>query len=217
MQKARSITTTQEGIHDKLTELVERYRQSQFQRPIQTHTKQVFDESMAWLDDWSGDVILDSCCGVGESTAQLSKQFPAAKVIGLDKSAARLDKHHAYAQDAKNYRVFRADVNDYWRLAAQQKVTFARHCLFYPNPYPKPSQIQKRWYASAVMPAFMSLAPITEVRSNWRLYLEEFAQAALCYGVGGRLEQIGQGEPVTPFERKYINSGQACYSLKLER
>lgn len=217
MQQARAITTTQVAIHDNLLALVERYQNSEFKRPISDHTQMVFDHVMEWLDGWQGEVMLDSCCGVGESTALLAKRFPHARIIGLDKSAARLDKHHAYAGGNENYKVLRADVNDFWRLAASKGCQFSRHYLLYPNPYPKPSQLQKRWHASAVMPALMALANTVEVRSNWLLYLQEFEQSAKCYGFTGRFADVTSSEPMTPFERKYQHSGQSCFSLVLER
>ena len=221
MQQANPISTTQHDVHEKLIELVERYKHSEFKRPIQTHTQLVFEEINTWLSDWHGEVILDSCCGVGESTASLANRYPEARIIGVDKSAARLDKHHAYKpvtlNTPANYRIWRADVNDLWRLLAGSDLRFARHCIFYPNPYPKPAQIQKRWYASAVMPALMKLSPIIEVRSNWRLYLQEFAIAAASYNYKSDLVEVCTDKPFTPFERKYLASGQPCYSLQLEQ
>lgn len=214
---ARSITTTQTEQHDKLLALVERYKSSQTQKPVNGHTQSAFDDTMAWLDDWQGPVILDSCCGVGQSTAILANRFPKAKVIGLDKSAARLAKHHAYQNTAQNYRLVRADVVDFWRLAVASSCHFDAHYLLYPNPYPKPAQIQKRWYAHAVMPALMGLANTLYVRSNWQLYLQEFALASSCYGLEGELEALDSGEVMTPFEKKYMDSGQVCYQLALER
>ncbi|MFC3094872.1 methyltransferase domain-containing protein [Alteromonas sediminis] len=216
MQQARTITTRQTGLHDKLIERVNRYRLSRSRRPIAAHTQRAFEDALAWLGDGAGEIILDSCCGVGESTAKLAERFPAAKVIGLDKSVARLDKHHAYQHEGSNYRVIRADVNDFWRLAHDNALTFNRHYLLYPNPYPKPSQLQKRWYASDVMPSLMAISNTLEVRSNWLLYLQEFEQAAMCYGVKGNIRNLDGSSPMTPFERKYRQSGQQCFALQFE-
>jgi len=217
MQQARPVTTTQIGVHEKLEALVKRYQCSRSKRPVAEHTREAFSEVLAWLDDWQGDIILDSCCGVGESTATLANRFPTARVVGLDKSAARLYKHHAYRHTSNNYQVIRADVNDFWRLAEEQGLVFTQHYLLYPNPYPKPSQVQKRWYASAVMPSLMAISNELEIRSNWLLYLEEFKYAAKCYGKEGVITDIADNEPMTPFERKYRQSAQPCYSLHFER
>lgn len=213
---SRSVDSAQTGPHEKLDELVKRYQHSQSKRPVSAHTQQAFDEVMTWLDGWQGPLILDSCCGVGESTARLALANPEAKVIGLDKSEARVAKHMHYQQQAANYRVQRADVIDFWRLLNQQSIRVTHHCLFYPNPYPKSSQVQKRWHGSAAFADLMALTGNVEVRSNWLIYLLEFAQAAAHYGVKGDLQQVPEGEDFTPFERKYRASGQICWQLSCQ-
>ena len=210
---ARSISTTQTQIHEKLDALVKRYQHATNQRPVSAHTREAFQRACDWLGDWSGEIIIDSCCGVGESTARLAMANPKAKVIGLDKSQARLSKHSHYQQQASNYCVIRADVNDFWRLIAQHHWPVSAHYLLYPNPYPKPAQVQKRWHACAAFVDLMALTPNVRVRSNWLIYLLEFAQAAQHYGVASNLHQVSDGQAFTPFERKYQDSGQTCWEL----
>ncbi|MEP1554518.1 MAG: SAM-dependent methyltransferase, partial [Paraglaciecola sp.] len=84
---ARSITTNQVGIHQNLQKVVTRHLNSSSQKPLSDHTKNAFQEVLKWLGDWQGQLILDSCCGVGESTANIALAHPEAKVIGVDKSA----------------------------------------------------------------------------------------------------------------------------------
>ena len=54
----REITTTQQGVHDKLDALVTRYQQSENRRPVSEHTRQTFEQATGWLDGWQGDIIL---------------------------------------------------------------------------------------------------------------------------------------------------------------
>ncbi|MDM7861278.1 SAM-dependent methyltransferase [Alteromonas sp. ASW11-36] len=208
----RPINTTQTEVHDKLEEYVKRYQQAPRRRPVSEHTQLAFDAAIEWLGDWQGPIIFDSCCGVGESTAVIAAQYPDAKVIGIDKSAARLAKHTSYTNASSNYQVIRADVNDFWYLAQQHGIKLSHHFLLYPNPYPKPGQIQKRWHAGPAMPDFIALGGTIEVRSNWRLLLEEFRLALIIYGIESELTAVS-GEPMTPFERKYLLSGQDCWRL----
>lgn len=216
--QSRTVKTNQTGVHDKLEILVKRYQSTRSNRPVSAHTLQAFDAILPWLKNDDRPLILDSCCGVGQSTVKLAGLHPNVRVLGVDKSEHRLDKHHAYATSADNYRVVRADLNDFWRLLYDADIRFSKHYLLYPNPYPKATQIQKRWYASAVMPYLTGLSDYVEVRSNWRLYLEEFAIAASHYGLDGGIDVIsGNQEPFTPFERKYQHSGQPCYQLIMER
>ncbi len=215
---SRTVGTNQTGIHDKLDELVARYRTHEHQRPVSEHTQRAFEQFLVWLGDWRGALIIDSCCGVGKSTATLAMRFPHARVVGLDKSELRVDKHIHYQQHTTNYQVFRADVNDFWRLLRQAQNDAAwhieQHYLLYPNPYPKSAQVQKRWHSGPAMPDLMAIAPKIEVRSNWLLYLQEFARACELYGKPTRIEKVATNEPITPFEEKYLRSGQDCWVLQ---
>lgn len=232
--RPREITTNQLGVHEDLSSIVNKYRQSEFKKPIAEHTKQTFQLVIDWLGNWQGDVIIDACCGVGESSIVLAQQNPNAKVIGIDKSVARLDKHAYYKRkkdyestdiraerdvdkSADNVKVFQADLNDFWRLIADYSATaewtISKQCVFYPNPYPKKAQVQKRWHASPAFIALLKCSMNIEVRSNWLTYLEEFQQALSIHGVKSSIQEVS-GVPITPFERKYTESGQQCWQLQ---
>ena len=62
--------------------------------------------------------------------------------------------------------VVKADVNDFWRLAMESGWRPIRHYLLYPNPYPKASQLRKRWYGSPAFHRCWHWVGLT-VRSNW--------------------------------------------------
>jgi hypothetical protein len=57
------------------------------------------------------------------------------------------------------------------------------------------------------------------LRSNWRLYLEEFQQAAAQMHLHGELSQVNVAveKALTPFEAKYQASGQVCWQLTLHK
>jgi tRNA G46 methylase TrmB len=236
--KARSVISNQTSIHEDLEQILVRHKQSTFKRPIAEHTRQAFLTIIKWLENWEGDVVLDSCCGVGESTLNIAHKYPHAKIIGVDKSIARLDKHKSYKvkqnqEDESNYRVIQADLNDFWRLLADYISAnkplwrIKKHFILYPNPYPKKAQIGKRWYASALMPYIIELCDNIEVRSNWKLYVQEFLFAAQFYGLQGQISELGcelakspeksqlqeRYRAITPFERKYLDANQICFKL----
>lgn len=211
---ARGITTTQQAPHDDIIEFVERYRRSTNQRPISQHTKDAFDCVSEWLSKSDGDIILDACCGVGESTAIIANQHPDMRVIGVDKSAARLAKHAHYSAGGDNYRVVRADVIDFWRLARAENWQLTKHFILYPNPYPKPAQVKKRWHASSSLPDIVALGGELTIRSNWQIYLQEWSIALAYYGKSSVINDIDNSAAITPFERKYQAAGQPCWQLK---
>lgn len=211
--QARSITTNQVGIHPNLGKVVSRHLQNTSQKPFSEHTKQVFQQTMTWLGDWQGPLILDSCCGVGESTVNIAQLHPLAKVIGIDKSELRTDKHKSYAAKLDNYLVIRADLNDFLRLLILEKKKLYKHYLLYPNPYPKSAHLQRRWYATSALNDILKLGGVLEVRSNWKLYIEEFSQALDIAHVINQVNQYSNDTAMTPFERKYWLSGQSSWQL----
>ncbi|MEP1382964.1 MAG: SAM-dependent methyltransferase [Paraglaciecola sp.] len=210
---ARSITTNQVGIHQNLQKVVTRHLNSSSQKPLSDHTKNAFQEVLKWLGDWQGQLILDSCCGVGESTANIALAHPEAKVIGVDKSALRTQKHHVYSVETDNYLVVRADLQDFLRLLVLEEKQLYKHYLLYPNPYPKSAHLQRRWYASSTFADILKLGGKFEVRSNWKLYIEEFAHALHIANIRSDITQVEKVTPMTPFERKYWESGQDAWKV----
>ncbi|PHI36466.1 SAM-dependent methyltransferase [Pseudoalteromonas sp. GCY] len=212
---SRSITTNQQGLHEKLDEIVTKHLTAEFKKPIAAHTQNAFDEVNARVQAFNGPIILDSCCGVGESTANLAKRHPDALVIGIDKSAHRLDKHDVeYKQTEQGqYILVQADLNDFWRLALEADWQPTHHYLLYPNPWPKAKHIQRRWHGSAVFPFIVKLGGKLELRSNWDIYVKEFARALALSGVDVEVEAYESDEAITPFERKYWASGQSSTRL----
>ena len=73
---SRVIVTNQPGIHEKLEEIVEKHLTHRSQKPYQAHTQQAFAEIDKIVQAFAGDIILDSCCGVGQSTRLLAKKIP---------------------------------------------------------------------------------------------------------------------------------------------
>lgn len=212
-QQARSISTNQTGIHQNLQKVVVRQLASVCQKPLSMHTQKAFEEAINWLGKWQGELILDSCCGVGESTVNIARAHPNARVIGIDKSALRTNKHTTYASALQNYLVVRADLNDFLRLLVANDKKLTKHYLLYPNPYPKSAHLQRRWYATSALKDILKLGGILEVRSNWQLYIEEFSAALDIAHVNNQMTIFESDKAITPFERKYWQSGQSSWQL----
>ncbi|WP_088332619.1 SAM-dependent methyltransferase [Lacimicrobium sp. SS2-24] len=212
---SRAVTSNQSGPHEKLTELVERHLRSESKKPFNEHTVAAFEQAQQWLDNWQGPLILDSCCGVGQSTAEIARANPEARIIGVDKSALRTEKHQrGYATTTQNYLVLRADLNDFWRLAHQNGWRLHKHYLLYPNPWPKSAHIKRRWHGSAAFADLLKLGGQMTVRSNWKLYLEEFSKALQIAGYASELHECDDAKAaITPFEKKYRDSGQLTWEL----
>ncbi len=214
--ESRPVTTNQHGNHDDLVSVVMRHLRSPFRKPIQAHNREAFEQAQQLVADWQGPLILDSCCGVGESTAWIAEQHPDALVIGVDKSAHRLGRHAQYATAAagQRYLLVRADLNDFWRLAVAAHWQLDKHYILYPNPWPKASHFSRRWHGSPVWPYVLGLGGTLVMRSNWVTYLTEVASSLALVNCAAQLTPLlAKHEAMTPFERKYQRSGQQLWEL----
>ena len=215
--RSRSIVSRQTGPHEDLARRVTRALEHPLRKPLAEHTREAFARARDWRERRDGaSLILDAGCGVGLSTRRLAEQFPSAAVIGIDRSADRLSRDHGRLPD--NALLVRGDLVDFWRLALAEGWRPARHYLLYPNPYPKAAHLKMRWQGHPVLPVILALGGRLELRSNWRLYVEEFALAVTQVTArAAEAEPFVPGEAcLTPFEQKYHASGQALWRLVVE-
>ena len=227
---SKAIISNQEGIHEKLDEVVKKHLTHASQKPYQAHTEEAFAKMDTLVNAFlvanpEGEIILDACCGVGQSTRILAKQNPQALVIGVDKSDHRINRNVEGFDvgdgfNAENYHLVRADLNDFYRLVKTANWPVSKHYILYPNPWPKSKHLQRRWHGSAVFPQMTSIGQQLILRSNWRIYLAEFQQAAKLVDLRGQIDSlpvVDSSLALTPFEAKYQASGQVCWQLVLQR
>ena len=223
-------------------------------RPAAKHTLAAFrlfeEKFQRYLDESETAkprVIVDGGCGLARSTHQLAQLYPETLVVGVDRSAQRLERGGA-KRDSENKLLLRAELGDFWRLIAKDD-TIRDHIfhttLLYPNPYPKREHLKRRWYGHPVFPTLLATAGqgIT-LRATWRTYLDEFALAltiAADYGdpnaqrlldttptlVNGDLSLLrphtlenhlsNSDNAMTHFEAKYISAAMPLYELQIGR
>lgn len=216
---SRPVISNQSGIHDQLRALVEKHARSPYLRPVAVNNQLAFDEAIsAWQAAGTQPLIIDAGCGVGLSTRQLAQQYPDAFVIGIDQSADRLSREVRWQGPLPdNFIQVRADVVDFWRLMHAADIRPSRHYLLYPNPWPKKSQLARRWHGHPIFPTLLSLGGAIECRSNWKIYIEEFAAAASQLNAKPFHCEAFEGEwpALTPFEEKYRASGHSLWRCRL--
>lgn len=158
-------------------------------------------------------LLLDAGCGTGASTLILAERHPEAQVVGVDRSAARLAR--APADRPGNLLLLRARLEDFWRLLAEADIRLDGHYLLYPNPWPKPGHLSRRWHAHPVFPELLALGGRLELRTNWRIHAEEFARALALHRVEAEpVVSFQPGQmPLSPFERKYAASGHELFRV----
>lgn len=213
---SRQITDAQEGIHKNLESIVKKHLQHKHRKPIAEHTQRAFDKVKPVVENalaLGKPLIFDSCCGTAMSTAILAEENHTALVIGIDRSAVRLSKEYNNLLP-ENALLVQAECADFWHLARQQGWKLFKHTILYPNPYPKSKHLKRRWHGHPAFSDLIALGGQLELRSNWKIYVDEFCLAANiindeenCAGV----ELIIAERPLTLFEKKYKESGQKLY------
>jgi len=218
---SRAVLSNQDGPHPDLNKIVLKYSQSSFNRPFAEHTRQAFQSIEKRVTTDARPLILDSGCGIGESSINLAQQYRDCLVVGVDQSQHRLDKNACYLEagagrDLDNVILLRADCVDFWRLAVQAGWQLHKHYMLYPNPWPKKAHIKRRWHGHPVLNSLLELGGEFELRSNWPVYVAEFAQTLelLGYTVQQHGELTCGDDYLTPFERKYALSGQRLFTLQ---
>ncbi|GAB4063713.1 tRNA (guanine(46)-N(7))-methyltransferase TrmB [Uliginosibacterium sediminicola] len=212
---SRDIDSAQDAPHEKLGELLARHRDHPFRKPISAHSQAAFDQVMpCW--DGRAPILLDAGCGVGWSSLRLARAHPQHFVLGVDQSADRLARGKP-GEMPDNLQFVRADLVDFWRLLLQAGIRLDKHFLLYPNPWPKIGQLARRWHGSPVFPSLLALGGTLECRSNWSIYVQELALAiGFITGSTPAVEVFATQDPLTPFERKYLDSGQTLYRLQTQ-
>lgn len=182
MTGVRAVTSNQDDIYKNLEQVVRKYATTRFLRPVADHTREAFESAKQFVQNYyqeqkvqpkSNDlgttegyaVILDSGCGTGESTLHLSRRFPGVPVIGIDKSAVRLNKagnehqlRHADESQLVNSHKdqltssdfgmtsstpsnafwVRGELLDFWRLALEEVQAGRWNVLHHAIFYPNP-------------------------------------------------------------------------------
>lgn len=213
---SRPVRSSQAGIHPRLERLLERCRNSTWDRPLHAASCRAFERLRPVVEAERRPLVLDAGCGTGASTRALAVYFPDHLVIGVDKSRDRLGRIGAseFPWREENAVWLRADLTTFWRLARQAGWALERHYLLYPNPWPKPGHLQRRWHAHPVFPELLGLGGRLELRTNWRIYAEEFAFVLnRFHGRSVKVTRLSVHRPLTPFERKYRDSGHPLYSV----
>lgn len=213
------VSSSQSTIHEQLAQVVARHAAHPYLKPVMPYNRAAFDAGIAaWRAAGTPPLIIDSGCGVGLSSMHLAAQFPDHFVLGIDQSADRLGRNTQWpgpGSTPSNFLLLRADMVDFWRLLHEAGVRPARQYMLYPNPWPKVGHLARRWHGHPVFPTVVTLGGILEVRSNWRIYVEECA-AAMQQLMSRNLaplavRQYFTASPITPFERKYLASGHQLW------
>ena len=209
------VHSSQTQPHPKLQATIARHLQHVFRREPSAAGRRAFTALGERL--LGAAFVLDAGCGTGDSTVALARVFPDRLVIGVDKSAARLvlgQRRLVRADAPQNAILLRCELVDFWQLAVSAGLRCSHQFLLYPNPWPKPEQFKRRWPAHPILPAILALGGEIELRTNWRVYAQEFATALRLGGRSTSCEAFVADLPLSPFERKYAASGHPLWRCR---
>ena len=206
------VSSNQTTIHSDLRRVVTKHRQSKWQEPITPYAREASRQILSLIDMQGGPIILDSFCGTGMSTAKIAAENPRALVIGIDKSVNRLSKH--VPSEAANYRLIRGSCEQIWAGLVAAGVRCSQHYMLYPNPWPKKSHLKRRIHGHPSFPLLCELSEVMEVRSNWKIYVDEFAAASEILGLNVNVQPLSVNDPLTLFERKYSANSEQLWTCR---
>ena len=212
--QSKQIYSDQKSIHEDLKKIVQNYITSEYLRPIDPKVEAFVKSLVVEAESFKG-IIIDSCCGIGESSFHLSLENPEYLILGVDKSESRLSRNNKFKQKLPPNIIFRkGNMLDYWLAFKkfEDQLNIKKIYILFPNPYPKKSQLKKSWHAHPIIETLFSFACEIELRTNWEIYNLEFASVSGQFSRKIHYSGIYQPEKtITPFERKYKESLHNLY------
>ena len=211
------IHSNQTGVHRRLQEVVLRHANTDFTPPCRPAQQAVLEQVFSQCQQ---PVILDLGCGTGMSSERLAQQHPDYLVMGVDKSAARLQRHPMYSDYLHpssgfarqgNLILLQADVIDLVGYCYRHSLPIEAIKLFYPNPWPKARHLMRRWHGHPIFKSLLNIGVPIELRTNWQIYAKEFVLACQWNGITAEWGEYQTEEPVSLFEKKYQTAGVTLY------
>jgi tRNA (guanine-N7-)-methyltransferase len=161
-------------------------------------------------------VILEIGSGMGESTAEIAQQNPAADFIAIEVHGPGVGSllRKIDGLSLNNLRVVRHDAVDVLERMIPDAMLAGIH-LFFPDPWPKKRHHKRR----LVQPAFAALAArklapggYFHAATDWPEYAEQMDSVLANEPMLKRADQA-KARPVTKFERRGIGLGHPVRDL----
>jgi tRNA (guanine-N7-)-methyltransferase len=222
-KESNNVWSTQNGPNENLLKTLSRYDKKVYKRPIADFSRRTFETILEAINKFGNNsIILDICCGTGESTYNLATLYPSHLIIGIDKSMSRLERNNSFkAVRPQNILLIRGEVLDlsylFYQAVKQKQVVVFKQFILYPNPWPKEKHFKRRFSGNPITPFIFGLNCSIEIRSNWKIYLEEFCLAAKFYGYGSMtLDSFTPEKTSTAVEKKFLDRGHFLYKCVVE-
>lgn len=188
------------------------------------HSPQIQTRPDNWkvLDavDWQRPVVVEVGCGTGDWILSEAQRVPETQFVAIERTQNRSDKllHQAGLQHLSNLIALRADA--VWVLdQCFPPESVDEFYFFYPNPWPKKRQANRRFFAGPTAEVFdRCLKPGGQLylATNIEDYAKETAEnlrSIWGYSVAQHGLITSLATPRTAFERKYIARGEPLFEV----
>lgn len=178
-------------------------------------------ENFNLLDDvdWSQRIVVEVGCGTGRWSLAEAEKNPGVQHIAIERTHEKFSKLKRASEEKKltNLYVVQADaiflMHEKFPDSSVDLMTF-----FYPNPYPKKSQSNQRFFSSSSFHVILQklrgelvfASNIQGLVQETQDFLNEFSDLK----VGGIAEITLTDEPRTLFEKKYLERGETIFELR---
>ncbi len=162
-------------------------------------------------------------CGVGFHPIDYAKDHPDRLLVAIEKTSEKFDKfvrRVAHHENIKN--VVPVHSNAVWWITHNvESGSVDRYFILYPNPYPKDAQ--KRFFNMPFMKYLVETLKMNgtiTLATNEKFYFEESVEnAEKIFGlkVFEAKAFTETKKPRTHFEKKYLERGETCYNLIVQK
>ncbi|MCB9062946.1 MAG: hypothetical protein H6622_15595 [Halobacteriovoraceae bacterium] len=181
--------------------------------------------------NWNGEftppqglpIVIEIGCGVGLHPIRFSKENPDKFLVAIEHTQTKFEKfYRRYKNNRMPSNLLPVHANALsWINEFVPENYVDQYIFLFPNPYPKKSQENKRFYA---MPFFGHLIDTLKNKgkilmatneefyySGHRKYLSDVWGLKI---VSDKQNKIGENIPRTHFEKKYLERGDTIYELE---
>lgn len=172
---------------------------------------------------------LEIGCGVGWHPIQYARENPGRFLAAIEHTRTRFESFERRVlrhPELTNLMAIHADAIE-WVTHALAPESVERIFLLYPNPYPKRSDLNKRWHAMPFMGRLLSVLKTggeLRLATNERFYFEEAREfldnrwkMKIQESISFTNTTAPVGAPRTHFEKKYLARGETCFELRAVR
>lgn len=171
-----------------------------------------------------GPVFVEVGAGQGLFAVRFSQTYPDQTLIAIERTQKRFAqlKQRIVNNHCQNVIPIRANAVN-WITHCLPPQSVDGYFFWYPNPYPKARQQNKRFHAMPFMgyliQTLKSNGTITMATNEAFYYAEARIFMVEIWGLTCRCDrQVTASEPPrTHFEKKYLARGDTCWELQFER